>query len=422
MVYLKYETDRSQRKGTDMAAKNKETDPALWRRHRRFYRILTVLLGGWVRRKFNYTCEDFDPNSIEGPMIIIPNHSCAWDPLLMGVAMRRRQMYFVASEHLLRMRFIGPLVRFLAAPIPRRKARPGTQAVMSCLRHLKAGHSICLFAEGEQTWDGLSGTVFPGSGKLARQSGATLVTYRLEGAYLSLPRWGKGVRRGKVYGHPVGIYPPEVLKGMKPDEIQEAINRDLGFDTWAWQSKQPGGPVRYRLKGNRWGAAQFLDKALFCCPACGQIGTLTAGGDEIRCSCGFRTRYTETGFFEPGEPFRTVAEWDAYGRQEIGRLLDRTMPEPERRELFADPAAELSLVEDGHTDRVIATGRLALTAGDGTAVLHIGDRAFDLRKVSLMAPILSDRLMFSEGKEYYQLKTKDINLRKYDLAWEHLQG
>lgn len=164
----------------------------LWRRHNRIYRSVMVFLSLWIKHKFNFSQDGFDPRSIEGPIIVIPNHSCAWDPLLMASAFRKRQMYFVASEHVLRFRFWDPIINFLVAPIPRKKGSTASGTVISILRHIREGHSICLFAEGEQSWDGLSGHVFPATGKLVKQSGATLVTYRLEGAYLSLPRWACG--------------------------------------------------------------------------------------------------------------------------------------------------------------------------------------------------------------------------------------
>ena len=77
--------------------------------------------------------------------------------------------------------------------------------------------------------------MFSNTGKLVRNSGATLVTYRLEGNYLSAPRWGKGTRRGKINARLVGVYPPEELKKMKPDEITALINKDIFEDAWERQ-------------------------------------------------------------------------------------------------------------------------------------------------------------------------------------------
>ena len=213
-------------------------------RHQRDWRLIHSLVHGPVCRMFNFSYEDYQ---VQGPILLIPNHSCAWDPLLVGSAHKDKQVYFVASEHLFRLGLVSKVIEHLVAPIPRRKASSGADTVKACLRHLRAGHSVCLCAEGEQSWTGRNIPVFPATGKLARSSGATLVTYKLEGAYLSLPRWGKGIRCGRVYGHPVGIYPPDLLKTMSPDEINTLINRDIAEDAW---ERQRSAPVAFRWKKN----------------------------------------------------------------------------------------------------------------------------------------------------------------------------
>ena len=166
-------------------------------RHQKIWRFLYPIVHRPICQKFNLSHTDLD---VEGPILLIPNHTCAWDPLLVAMSLPRKQVYFVASEHIFRWGLISRLLNWLVEPIPRRKASSGADTVKACLRHLKAGHSVCLFAEGEQSWDGLNQPIFPATGKLARSSGATLVTFRLEGGYLSLPRWGKGVRRGRMRG------------------------------------------------------------------------------------------------------------------------------------------------------------------------------------------------------------------------------
>lgn len=118
---------------------------------------------------------------------------------------------------------------------------------------------MCLFAEGEATWSGRSGKIFPATGKMIRRSGATLVTYRLEGAYLSDPRWSKSLHRGRIYGHPVGIYPPEKLKAMSPEEIDQLINKDIYEDAWERQKAE-----HIRFKSRR--RAEHMETALFNVP------------------------------------------------------------------------------------------------------------------------------------------------------------
>ena len=336
-------------------------------------------------------------------MLLIANHVSAWDPLLVAVSLPHKQVYYVASEHLFRMGLVSRLLQWLVAPIPRRKASLGTDTVKACLRHLRAGHSICLFAEGEQCWDGRSRPVFPATGKLVKRSGATLVTFRLEGGYLSLPRWGKGLRRGKVYGHPVNIYTPEALRGMTPEQINAAIDRDIFEDAWQRQRQEP---IPYR--GRR--RAEGLERALYLCPGCRRIGTLRTRDDRIFCGCGLALHFTETGFFAPAEPFVELAQWEDWQREAL-RTRDFAHGQP----LFSDEGMALSLVHADHGETPLGKG-LALQQYEDRLVC--GERVFPLAEIDSMAAVLSHLLLLSFRGEYYEVRSASgANLRKYMEIW-----
>ena len=374
-------------------------------RHQKTWRALYDMNHGWIARIFNMTHEDLH---VDGPVLLIPNHACAWDPLLVAMSLRDKQVYYVASEHLFRMGPVSRLIEFLVAPIPRRKASTGTDTVKACLRHLKAGHSICLFAEGEQTWDGRNIPIFPATGKLAKTSGATLVTYRLEGNYLSIPRWGKGIRRGRVHGHPVGIYPPEQLKAMTPKEINALIERDTAEDAW---ERQKTNPVVFRGKNRAVG----MERALYLCPRCRRLGTLHTAGNRIFCGCGLNLEYTETCFFSPEEPFLTLAEWDDWQREQ---LHWRAFPHDEETGLlFSDGGVTLSRVEAGHREELLGTGGLQMYEDR----LVCADRCFPLQGISYMADVLANRLLLTADGEYYEIRAKNgVSFRKYLEIWrEH---
>lgn len=371
-----------------------------YERHQKIWRILYTLLSKWICRKFSMTHEDL---KLEGPVLLIPNHVSAWDPLLVATSLRDKQVYYVASEHIFRLGLATKLINWLVAPIPRRKASSGADTVKACLRHLRAGHSVCLFAEGEQSWDGLTQPIFPATGKLAKSSGAALVTYRLEGAYLSLPRWGKGVRRGRVHGHPVHVYSPEELKTMSPAEVNDAINRDLYENAW---QRQRLAPVSYRGKKR----AEGLEKALYLCPRCQKIGTLHTKGDRLFCDCGFQVLYRETGFFEPSEPFETIAAWDCWQREAL-----RRMEKPDGVPLFRDGKMRLSKIGPEHREEVLGSGEL-LQYRDR---LCFGGTNFPLSEIENMAMVQSNLLLLSHRGAYYQIRSEGgANLRKYLEIWK----
>ena len=102
-------------------------------RHEAVWQALYALTHGWICRKFNMTHEDLH---IDGPVLLVPNHVNAWDPLLVAMSLKDKQVYYVASEHLFRMGLLSRLICWLVAPIPRRKASTGTDTVKTCLRSM----------------------------------------------------------------------------------------------------------------------------------------------------------------------------------------------------------------------------------------------------------------------------------------------
>lgn len=384
------------------------------KRHLRVWRIVVPVTGIWMRKKFNYSFEDFEPADIEGPVIAVINHSNAFDPVLLASAFRNKPLAFVASEHLLRMRPWGPVLNYLGSMIPHTKGAKGRKTALVAIKKIKRGESVFLAAEGEQTWNGLSVDVMPYTGKLVKGSGASLVTYKLEGAYLSYPRWARYPRKGRIYGHPVNVYTPEVLAGMTDSEIESAINEDIRDDSAKWQKEQSGGPVRYVCK--KGGNAEGLERAVCACPECGRIGGLVSLGDDISCSCGFSARLTDTGFFEKGAPFEYTAEWEEYDRKKIAELLD----EKETGTLFSDERVTLRRVNTDHTDEILGKGRLELGYNGSEHMLSAPGMSFALKDIRDMTMVLANRIVFSDAGGYYELKADksgSTNLRKYVITW-----
>lgn len=374
-------------------------------RHKKIWGLLYGIIHAPLTRLMNMDCQLCQ---VDGPCIVIPNHVTAVDPLLVAMSFPKKQMYFVASEHLFRKGLISALLNWLVEPIPRKKASSGVDTVMAVLRHLRAGYSVCLFAEGEATWNGRSGSIFPATGKMVQRSGATLITYRLEGGYLTDPRWSNTLRRGRLYGHPVGIYPPEELKAMTAKEIDELINGDIYEDAWERQKKE-----HVLFRGRK--RAELIEAALFMCPECRRIGTLKGQGNRLTCSCGLSLEYTEEGFFRPAQPFENIAQWDDWQHEQ---LKSGDFPR-EGEALFSD--GEMKLVEIGQGHRQLKLGRGELR--QYPEKLSCAGHDFALAEITDMAMVQAGVLLFSQGGKYYEIRAGHPScLRKYLAVWENSRG
>ncbi len=367
----------------------------------RRWKLLYSLLRFFIVRRFALQAETC---GVSGPCLIVANHVTNWDPLLLAISFPDKPIRFVASEHIFRHGFVSALLMWLVAPIPRRKAASGADTALAVLRALKAGESVCIFAEGDATWDGVSHPVFPATGKLARMSGVPLVTYRLEGGYLSQPRWAARRRRGKMHGSAVGIYTAETLRQKKGPEITALIDRDLFEDAWARQREE-----HVRFAGRE--RAEGIERGFFICPKCGKLGTVRGFGDRVRCGCGLDLLYTEEGFFEPSEPVATLAEWEAFQQRALQGLFEHA-----EGELFSDSGLRLKKIGASHREALLGEGMLSQYPD---ALICAGQR-FPLSQIDSMAMVKAHVLLFSMGDAYYEIRAlRPCCLRKYLMMWQN---
>lgn len=361
------------------------------RRYQRTWSFLQATLGWALRSVFAFSGELF--TSGEEPYLVVINHNTDLDPALVALSFPK-QMYYVASEHAFRKGFSSWLLTYLFAPISRMKGTTDAAAALNVIRRIRNGDNVALFAEGNRSYSGVTGPIFPATGKLAKSAGATLVTYRLEGGYLTTPRWGHTLRRGRMRGYCVNAYTPEQLKAMPPEEINAHISEDLFEDAFLRQQSEP---EMHRFRGKA--LAEGLEYALYFCPQCDSFGTMHSRGDRFWCGkCGLSMRFAETGFFE-GEnlPFDTVRDWDAW---QDGRLLQFADALGEGEEAFGDDGIKLLEVNQKHRSRALLTGRLSMSRDS----LMIGERAFPIAHISDIGLMGTYKLMFSADGALYELR------------------
>ena len=364
------------------------------------WKLLVRLLTPFVKARFNFKGDLYD---LEGPCLVVANHVTTWDAILMAVSFPNTPVHYVASEHLFRHGFLSKLLEYFLAPIARRKASTAADTVMKTLRRLKAGQVVCLFAEGEACWDGVSIDIFPATGKMARTSGATLMTYRLEGGYPTVPRWTKKVRRGKIYGRIVGVYSPEELKKMKPDEINALINRDLYENAWDRQRQER---VKFKAK-NR---AERIECGYFVCPKCEKIGGIKGVGDRVTCTCGFDVLYTEECFLEPAAPFEDLRQWDLWQKEKFN-----SMDFEAGKLMFSDEGLNLKEIDGHHGEKLLCTGQLRQYPD----AIECGEHRFEYKDIGHMSMVKMKILLFTVGDKYYEVRSRgDMCLRKYLAAWD----
>ncbi len=328
--------------------------------------------------------------------IVLSNHVTDFDPIFVGLSFKR-QMYYVASEHITRWGWLYKVLNFVFEPIIRYKATVAASTVMDILRKVRKGNNVCIFAEGVRNWDGVTAPVVPATAQLIKSARCGLVTYRIEGGYFASPNWASSgnTRRGKVYGAPVGIYTKEDLAKMSVAEIDEIIKRDLHEDAYARQAVERN---RYPSKKR----AEGLESLVFLCPHCRAHGTLTSHKDTVTCSaCGSSFTYDEYGMLD-GIPYKTVYELNQWQRGELAKDVENGVS-------YTAPEASLFTIE-GHELKAVCEGDARITAD----AITIADATIPLSTISDMGMHGRRTLIFSTTDNYYELKVpKGKNIVKF---------
>lgn len=356
-------------------------------KHKIFWSILRPPVMALLKFRFQYQCQK--ATGLPENYIVLSNHVTDWDPMLVAASFPR-QMYFVASEHIARWKHWYPLIDWLVHPILRRKGSLAMSTVKEILETVRNGGNVALFAEGERSWDGVTGECLPSTGKLIKRAKCGLVTYRLKGGYFVSPRWSRSMRKGKISGQLVNVYTKEQLQEMTVEEINAVIAKDIYEDAYEtqkeWQASYKGKDL-----------AESMEHLLFICPHCGAMDSMGSHGDTVECnSCHHSFRYTEYGMLE-GTTCETVRELSAWQEAQVEKAAEQDVE-------FTASYGKLVKVDE-HQEFFVSDGCVSMNKER----LRCGDAEFSMESISEMAIHGKRGIVFSVKKDYYELKPEEGN-------------
>ena len=370
----------------------------------RIWRILCRLLGPILKRMLGL---EIEPLPDIGPALIICNHVTNIDPILLALSSPRKMLIYVASENILRGNsFLHRLLYRIFSPIPRRKGASAVDTCRKVVRTLRAGRSVCLFAEGETTWNGKTAPIRQGTDVLVRASGASLITYCFSGGYMTYPRWGKGLRRGKMVGRVPGTYSAEQVRAMSPDDLRRVMDSGIAEDAF---QRQHACPVPYRGRHRM----EHVESLLFLCPQCHQIGTLSGKEDAVTCSCGLSVSFDACLLPSEPSPFADLYAWDQWQVSAFAEMVKSDSCLTIRE---SDSDICLWEIADDNTMSVAAQGTLSMNAH----ALTVGGADFPLSGIQDLALLQVRKAAFTYENRYFELQSpRPLCLRKYLLFWQN---
>ncbi len=368
------------------------------KRHQLLWKIVWHPVKLYMRLRYAYRPK---VQPISAPSLIVSNHVTDFDPLLLALTIKNFA-YFVASEHVFRNPRSAKWLIWAMSPISRMKGTTAGDTAITAIRRMRKGYSVALFAEGNRTFNGVTGDIVESTAKLAKVSGASLVTHRFRGGYLTSPRWaGRSIRKGRFTGEIVRVVPSEELKAMTPAQIADIIREDIYEDAYETQKEWN---VPYKGKN----LAEHIERAVCLCPRCEALGSLRSEGDRFTCvECGLEGTYTPEGWLEgEGLPFRTILDWDRWQAPKLQALADNAGDAP----IAADDDIDLCEVLDDFEEVPADHGRLRAFRDR----FELSGRRFLFKDISGIAINGPQTVMITTHGRHFTFKSTHVrNLRKY---------
>jgi 1-acyl-sn-glycerol-3-phosphate acyltransferase len=382
-----------------------------------FLRKLIRVLFRWLFRLEAENLSLF--RKVKPPYVVMPNHQSAIDPVFVNTLVPG-PIHYVVSDSNFRSRLLSFLLGLVGA-IPKTKAVSDLEAVKNIVKIKAKGGIIGVYPEGQNTWDGGTLPMIPSTAKLIKSLKVPVVFAKVQGAFLTMPRWARGIRRGRArISFSLGFTPAD-LKSMTTEEISRKMADSLAHDEFAFQ-RTVGWTYRSKHR------AEYLEIVLFTCPECHKMNTLVSEGNELGCdSCGYRVRMAPSGFFRRRQGtlhFDTLLAWNRWQTAELERMLD------EDREVFlSTPVFEEQnmMLEKGYKSlplRPLGTGELLLFS-DRLVFVNLGSgtgREFPIPEIEGINVQNNENLEFYHRDSLYRIRnlSRRGNSYKYFAAIRHL--
>lgn len=166
-----------------------------------------------------------------GRFLLVCNHTCILDPLVLHVCLPRAQLSFISKRENDRLFVVNKLMhKTLCQSINRENDREALRTILRCVELLQQDKvSIAVFPEGYTSKDGVLHPFRNGVFKIAQKARVPIVVCTLQN---TRPIFHNAVRlrRSRVRLDVLEILPVESLKGPTKDigsRVHEAMERNL---------------------------------------------------------------------------------------------------------------------------------------------------------------------------------------------------
>jgi 1-acyl-sn-glycerol-3-phosphate acyltransferase len=209
------------------------------------------------------------------PFIMLSNHGTFFDPWLIG-RYSTRPVFYMCNDDAWRSGKIVQVYLTSIGAFPKKKGGVDYRALKTTLRILNTGAPVCIFPEGQTSWDGETQLIYRGLEKLVRKARVPVVIFNLCGNFLVKPWWARVRRSGRVLVS-MSVLDVAGIAELTDDELFQAIKSGVYHNDIKDERNS-----RAPFKGKE--LAGGLERFVWICMHCGAEDALVTAGDEVGCA------------------------------------------------------------------------------------------------------------------------------------------
>ena len=316
----------------------------------RFARLVTGFVSKvFFRRKFIRN----EIKGKKGPFVVIANHQAAYDFVNLMSA-TSEPMHFVISESFYNTLPIKGFLTKLGV-IPKQQFQTAIRDLRLMKQVIADGKILVIYPAGLMCEDGLSTPIPEATYQFLKWIKADVYMAKTKGTYFAMPKWSKGLRRGRTFLDVYKLFSKEELSELDLNDVKKKTEEALLFDAYREQEE-------LLVKYKRGSDIEGLENVLYICPSCGSEHVMHVRDKRvIYCDkCGFAEESDKYGFLhkisEVGKEIRYVSDWSRYIHNRVTKILD------DEADIEMSCRAKIRMIDDGrHRFTDVGTGIVTLT-------------------------------------------------------------
>ena len=171
--------------------------------------------------------------------------------------------------------------------------------------------------------------------------------------------------------------------------------------------------------------AEYLERILYVCPKCKEIGHLHSKGDFFKChACGYKVEYGTDAFFHSEDNevvFDNVLDWDKWQRKE---WKEKVLAAKDGELIFEDTDQIIQTIKDDQKIPVSEHATLQLYKDKFVVITE--DEIIEMPIASLNRVWIAakDSLIIVNDEHYFDVGCHEVKRAaiKYVAAWMYLRG